>query len=156
MKSKLFLEAQLRKMPLTDPHPHVDGMGAFSPMNYQKQAVQRALSQLRPRLLLADAVGLGKTIEVGMILGELMKRGQADRILVLAKKSMLSQFQAELWNRFSIHLSEWTPIPCLSCSLRSLHQRIHSKSINAFIISIDTLKDVGRYSHFLEDTAGMS
>ena len=69
-------------------------MGAFTPMGYQKEAVQRAIIALRPRLLLADAVGLGKTIEVGMILSELMKRGQADRILVLAKKSMLAQLQA--------------------------------------------------------------
>lgn len=75
-KAKLFLEAQLRQMPLTDTDPHVEGIGAFTSMNYQKEAVQRAIMQLRPRLLLADAVGLGKTIEVGMILSELMERGQ--------------------------------------------------------------------------------
>ncbi|WP_299018078.1 DEAD/DEAH box helicase [uncultured Photobacterium sp.] len=152
MKSKLFLEAQLRKMPLTDPHPHVDGMGAFSPMNYQKQAVQRALSQLRPRLLLADAVGLGKTIEVGMILGELMKRGQADRILVLAKKSMLSQFQAELWNRFSIPLIRMDSDTLSKLQLKIPASKNPFEVYQRVIISIDTLKDVGRYSHFLEDT----
>ena len=48
-RAKLFLEAQLRQMPLTDPDPHVDGMGAFTPMAYQKEAVQRAIMQLRPR-----------------------------------------------------------------------------------------------------------
>jgi SNF2 family DNA or RNA helicase len=77
-------------------------MGVFEPMGFQERAVKLALKQLRPRLLLADAVGLGKTIEVGMILVELMRRGRANRILVLAKKSMLTQFQAELWNRFGI------------------------------------------------------
>ena len=75
-RSKLFLEAQLRQMPLTNPAPHVDGIGAFKPMAYQKEAVERAIRQLRPRLLLVDAVGLGKTIEVGMILTKLIKRGQ--------------------------------------------------------------------------------
>lgn len=151
-KSKLYLEAQLRQMPLTDPNPHVDGMGAFTPMNYQKEAVQRALSQLRPRLLLADAVGLGKTIEVGMILGELMKRGQADRILVLAKKSMLAQFQAELWNRFSIPLIRMDSDAISRLQLKIPASKNPFEVYQRIIISIDTLKDIGRYSHFLENT----
>ena len=152
MKSKLFLEAQLRQMPLTDPYPHVEGMGAFTPMNYQKEAVQRALSQLRPRLLLADAVGLGKTIEVGMILAELMKRGQADRILVLAKKSMLAQFQAELWNRFSLPLIRMDSETIQKLQLKIPASKNPFEVYQRIIISIDTLKDIGRYSHFLENT----
>ncbi|MGD0104302.1 MAG: SNF2-related protein, partial [Rhodopila sp.] len=103
-KAKLFLEAQLRQMPLTAAHPDVGGIGAFRPLPFQIKAVEKALRQMRPRLLLADAVGLGKTIQVGMILAELIRRGRAARILVLAKKSMLTQFQAELWNRFAIPL----------------------------------------------------
>lgn len=47
-------------MALTDLVPHVDGIGAFKAMGYQKEAVQKAISQMRPRLLLADDVGLGK------------------------------------------------------------------------------------------------
>ncbi|MEE2732965.1 MAG: DEAD/DEAH box helicase [Pseudomonadota bacterium] len=151
-KSKLYLEAQLRQMPLTDPHPHVEGMGAFTPMNYQKEAVQRALSQLRPRLLLADQVGLGKTIEVGMILSELMRRGQADRILVLAKKSMLAQFQAELWNRFSIPLIRMDSDAISRLQLKIPASKNPFEVYQRIIISIDTLKDIGRYSHFLENT----
>jgi len=100
----LFLEAQLRQMPVTDTAPHLERMGAFKPMDYQTKAVQRALLQLRPRLLLADAVGLGKTIEVGMILTELARRGRGDRLLALAKQLVLTQFQSELWNRFGIPL----------------------------------------------------
>jgi len=151
-RAKLFLEAQLRQMPLTDPDPHVEGMGAFTPMAYQKEAVQRAIMQLRPRLLLADAVGLGKTIEVGMILSELMKRGQADRILVLAKKSMLAQFQAELWNRFSIPLVRLDSAGLSRLQLKIPASKNPFEVYHRIIISIDTLKDIGRYSHFLEDT----
>jgi hypothetical protein len=72
-RARLFLEVQLRQMPLTDPAPNFDAMGAFTPMGFQKEAVHRALQQIRPRLLLADQVGLGKTIEVGMILSELIR-----------------------------------------------------------------------------------
>jgi ERCC4-related helicase len=151
-KAKLFLEAQLRQMPLTDPQPHLDGMGAFEPMQYQKEAVQRAISQLRPRLLLADAVGLGKTIEVGMILSELIKRGQGQRILVLAKKSMLSQFQAELWNRFTIPLTRLDSIGLARLQLRIPASKNPFEVYHRIIMSIDTLKDIGRYSHFLEAT----
>lgn len=151
-KSKLFLEAQLRQMPLTDPDPHVDGIGAFKPMNYQKEAVQRAISQLRPRLLLADAVGLGKTIEVGMILSELIKRGQGKRILVLAKKSMLVQFQSELWNRFAIPLTRLDSVGLARLRLKIPASKNPFEVYHRIIMSIDTLKDIGRYSHFLEDT----
>ena len=151
-KSKLFLEAQLRQMPLTDPDPHVEGIGAFKPMNYQKEVVQRAISQLRPRLLLADAVGLGKTIEVGMILSELIKRGQGKRILVLAKKSMLKQFQSELWNRFAIPLTRLDSEGLAKLQLKIPASKNPFEVFSRIIMSIDTLKDIGRYSHFLEDT----
>ena len=151
-RARLFLEAQLRQMPLTDPEPRVDGMGAFKPMDYQKEAVHRALLQMRPRLLLADQVGLGKTIEVGMIISELMRRGRANRILVLTKKSMLTQFQAELWNRFAIPLVRMDSAGVSKLRLRIPASKNPFEVYHRVIISMDTLKDVGRYRHFLEDT----
>lgn len=63
--SKLFLGAQLRQMPAAGIQPDINGLGVFKAMNFQVDTVSRALKQLRPRLLLADAVGLGKTIQVG-------------------------------------------------------------------------------------------
>lgn len=151
-RARLFLEAQLRQMPLTDPEPRVDGMGAFKPMEYQKEAVHRALLQMRPRLLLADQVGLGKTIEVGMIISELMRRGRANRILVLTKKSMLTQFQAELWNRFAIPLVRMDSAGVSKLRLKIPASKNPFEVYHRVIISMDTLKDVGRYRHFLEDT----
>ena len=151
-RARLFLEAQLRQMPLTDPEPRVDGMGAFKPMEYQKEAVHRALLQMRPRLLLADQVGLGKTIQVGMIISELMRRGRANRILVLTKKSMLTQFQAELWNRFAIPLVRMDSAGVSKLRLKIPASKNPFEVYHRVIISMDTLKDVGRYRHFLEDT----
>jgi ERCC4-related helicase len=150
--SKLFLEAQLRQMPATGIEPDLEGMGAFEAMDFQVFAAEVALKQLRPRLLLADAVGLGKTIEVGMILTELMRRGRANRILVLAKKSMLTQFQAELWNRFAIPLVRLDSQGIAKLRLRIPANKNPFEVYQRIIISIDTLKDVGRYRHFLEDT----
>lgn len=150
--AKLFLEAQLRQMPATGVEPDLKGMGAFKPMNFQVQAVQWALRQLRPRLLLADAVGLGKTIQVGMILSELMRRGRANRILVLAKKSMLTQFQSELWNRFGIPLVRLDSAGIAKLRLRIPANKNPFEVYHRVIISIDTLKNVGSYRHFLENT----
>ena len=151
-KAKLFLEAQLRQMPLTAAHPDVGGIGAFRPLPFQIKAVEKALRQMRPRLLLADAVGLGKTIQVGMILAELIRRGRAARMLVLAKKSMLTQFQAELWNRFAIPLVRLDSTGLARLRLRIPASKNPFEVYHRIIISMDTLKDVGRYRHFLEST----
>lgn len=150
--SRLYLEAQLRLMPTTSLSPDTKGMGAFSPMSFQEESARRALEQLRPRLLLADAVGLGKTIQVGMILTELMRRGRANRILVLTQKSMLAQFQAELWNRFAVPLVRLDSEGLVKLRLRIPANKNPFEVYHRIIISMDTLKNVARYEHFLQRT----
>jgi len=74
-RSRLWVEAVLRKtpVPLHEPGLTVSQRMLLDPLDFQRQAVAQALdaSRLRPRLLIADAVGLGKTLEIGMILSEL-------------------------------------------------------------------------------------
>lgn len=67
---------------------------------YQQVPALRALELPRPRLLIADDVGLGKTIEAGLILRELNARRRAARILVVCPASIIEQWQTELASKF--------------------------------------------------------
>jgi superfamily II DNA or RNA helicase len=72
---------------------------------YQLVPVARCLRMTRPRLLLADDVGLGKTIEAGLILTELIARRRANRILVVTPAGpLLDQWRAEMAERFGLRL----------------------------------------------------
>ena len=69
---------------------------------FQLEPAGLALRQPRQRILIADAVGLGKTLEAGVLMSDLIARGKGKRILVVTVKSMMTQFQKEMWNRFTI------------------------------------------------------
>ena len=70
------------------------------PLPHQVRALARAVSNDRIRYLLADEVGLGKTIEAGLIIRELKMRGLVRRILVVVPKGLAPQWLAEMWNHF--------------------------------------------------------
>lgn len=59
----------------------------------------------QPRVLLADEVGLGKTIEAGMILQQQILRGEVNRVLVLLPEPLLHQWLVEMLRRFNLHFS---------------------------------------------------
>lgn len=79
------------------------------PLPHQLYALNRAMSQHRIRYLLADEVGLGKTIEAGLILRELKLRGMARRILVVVPKGLVRQWQAEMRMHFGEKLQHIDP-----------------------------------------------
>ena len=66
------------------------------PLPHQIQALSRAIASDRVRYLLADEVGLGKTVEAGLILRELKLRGLVKRTLVIAPKGLVSQWVSEM------------------------------------------------------------
>jgi superfamily II DNA or RNA helicase len=72
------------------------------PLPHQIKALSRAISNNRIRYLLADEVGLGKTIEAGLIMRELKLRGLVNRTLVIAPKGLVTQWVAEM----QIHFNE--------------------------------------------------
>ena len=72
------------------------------PFSHQEDTARRVLSVLLGRALLADEVGLGKTVEAGLILSEYLLRGRADNALVLAPPSLIGQWREELASKFGI------------------------------------------------------
>lgn len=75
---------------------------AFEPRTYQLVPLLMALRIHLPRLLIADDVGIGKTIEAGLILRELMDRGEVDAFSVLCPPHLVEQWMIELESRFGI------------------------------------------------------
>lgn len=71
------------------------------PLPHQIHAVSRAISGDRVRYLLADEVGLGKTIEAGLVMRELKLRGLVRRILVVSPKGIATQWVAEMQTHFN-------------------------------------------------------
>jgi SNF2 family DNA or RNA helicase len=67
---------------------------------HQIEAAHEILTSHDHRYLLADEVGLGKTIEAGIVIEELMARGRADRILIVTPASLKMQWQAEMQDKF--------------------------------------------------------
>lgn len=79
--------------------PSLMGVRA-EPMGHQLYAMRRVLSSSRPRFILADEVGLGKTIEAGLVIQALMQENPKLRVLVVAPGSMSRQWFSEIYLRF--------------------------------------------------------
>lgn len=72
---------------------------------YQLAPALRLLAKPRPALLVADDVGLGKTIEAGLAMLELMVRGRASRILIVTPPGLMDQWQNELRDKFGLEFT---------------------------------------------------
>jgi SNF2 family DNA or RNA helicase len=71
-------------------------------LEHQVDAAHRALFEMDGKALLADEVGLGKTIEVGMILKEMHHRGTDDAVLIITPAQLAQQWQAEMLEKFGL------------------------------------------------------
>src|SRR5699024_3020033 len=151
-RSRLWLESLLRQstIPVTTTDIVAGHRGLADKMQYQLRPAHQALSNLRPRILIGDAVGLGKTLEIGIALTELIERGRGGRILVVTPRAVLEQFQREMWTRYAIPL-----VRLDSDGIQRIRQELPATR-NPFsyyrraIASIDTLKNPAQYRHFLQ------
>jgi superfamily II DNA or RNA helicase len=146
----LYLESQRLRTVANDQQMHRAHQAAMQSADYQRVPAEKGLKQVRTRILIADGVGLGKTLEAGMLATELDIRGRGRRILVVTQKSMLTQFQKEWWSRFTIPL-----VRLDSAGIQRIRNKIPSghNPFNYFdktIISMDTLKGNNEYRNYLE------
>lgn len=118
------------------------------PRAYQLVPLLMALRQDVKRLLIADDVGIGKTVEAGMILREMMDRGEVDRFTVLCPPHLVDQWVEELATKFDIDA-----VAVTSARARSLERGLAlSESIftayPATVVSLDYIKAEGRRAEF--------
>lgn len=156
-RGRLYVEAVLRKsfLPQVERGLALADNFLMDPQTHQLRPAELALSMRnpQPRLLIADVVGLGKTLEIGVLLAELIRRGRGERILVVTPQHVLEQFQRELWTRFGIPL-----VRLDSAGIQRVARDIpagqnpfaHFKRV---IVSVDTLKNRDLYRHHLDATS---
>jgi SNF2 family DNA or RNA helicase len=108
-----------------------EATSAVTPWPHQIRAFHRLYDQWPPKLLIADEVGLGKTIQAGLMLRQAWLAGRARRILILAPKAVCRQWQIELREKFNLNWPiydgqklNWYPSP----ALRRRHEKPVSKT----------------------------
>jgi superfamily II DNA or RNA helicase len=120
----------------------------FEPRAYQLAPLMMALRQDVIRLLIADDVGIGKTIEAGLILREMLDRGEIDRFTILCPPHLVEQWTGELESKFSI------PVTAVTASEAARLERNLPNTISIFeaypftVVSMDFIKSERRFFDF--------
>ena len=96
---------------------------AVDPWPHQVRTFERLYAKAAPRLLIADEVGLGKTIEAGLLLRQMWLAKRARRILILTPAAVMRQWQLELREKFNLNWPvyddgslNWYPSPAMAGS----------------------------------------
>ena len=113
-------------------------LSGFTPLPHQLDAATEVIERMNGKAILADEVGLGKTIEAGLILKEYMIRGLASKILILVPASLVSQWAKELNQKFHI--------PAV------IYRKGYGWESECIITSIDTAKREPHRTAILEQT----
>ncbi len=116
----------------------------LDPLEHQIRTVKTVLRRFRGRAMLCDEVGLGKTIEAGLVLAELMIRGLVRSVLILVPPSLIEQWQGEMRRKFAIELishdspsfrergtKAWTEFDRVIASIHTAKREPHRSAIQA-------------------------
>ena len=144
--------------------PALPGGGAFvgeatsavTPWPHQARAFDRLYGTWPPRLLIADEVGLGKTIQAGLLLRQAWLSRRAKRILILAPKAVLRQWQIELREKFNLNWPIYDgrrlthyPSPALADAHIRETDRAHWHEEPAVIVSSHLMRRADRVEQLL-------
>jgi ATP-dependent helicase HepA len=128
---------------------------------HQIYIAHEAASRHKTRIMLADEVGLGKTIEAGLILQYRLHAGLSSRVIILVPDSLLHQWLVEMWRRFNLQFSLFDEQRCVAtvndnpflstqlvlCSLSFFESNLHRKQQ---VIDVDWSVVVVDEAHHLE------
>lgn len=119
------------------------------PLPHQILVLEKVMQSMQNRFLLADEVGMGKTIETGLILKELKLRGDIKRTLVIVPKSSMMQWQSELKEHFNevFHLYDSEMITSMARTFSNINADEEFNfwtQHNQIIVSTDALKPLER------------
>ena len=114
----------------------LDSLRGVERFPHQIKACLKAMRELNGRAILADEVGLGKTIEAGIVLKEYLLRGAVRTTLVLVPASLCEQWRAELWEKFELDFvvsrgpaGQWGRHPLVISSLETARHERHRRRV---------------------------
>lgn len=139
---------------------------AFAPFDYQIRAAQAALRRFRGRGLLCDEVGLGKTIEAGLVLKEYLVRGMARRVLIITPPGLVEQWREELASKFGLAgfvtsydaefrqlgVEAWAACPHTIASLATARRPEHREAIGNLVYDLVIVDE----AHHLKNRSSVS
>lgn len=111
------------------------------PQTYQLEPLRIALRLPRVNLFIADDVGLGKTIEAGLVLSELLLRNKIDRVVVTCPAAVVLQWQEEMFERFGLSFSIYNSKLVAACRKERGFRANPWDSSRFFLISHTLLRD---------------
>jgi SNF2 family DNA or RNA helicase len=139
---------------------------SFEPFDYQLKAARAALRRFRGRGLLCDEVGLGKTIEAGLVLKEYLMRQMVRRVLILTPPALVEQWREELETKFrltgfvtntdpefrELGTEAWEAFPRVIASLATARRAEHREVITAQVYDLVIVDE----AHHLKNRATVS